>query len=148
LVNSDRKKHHIAVCDLCSIVIGRNIILLSVIFDQFKPLNWSLTNLNLLQPKCSDLPSLRFLIWNINTLDWVQNKAAQFANHTRDSDSETLAQRRTIARLCALFEAYSAERDWKTIRDRMRRPYYLSSCDHVWKVRDRKQRTDNRNYLL
>ena len=36
-----------------------------------------------------------------NALDRVQ-----FTNHTKDSDWETLAQRRTIARLCALFKAY------------------------------------------
>ena len=36
----------------------------------------------------------------INALDRVQKEAAEFANHTKDSDWETLAQRRTIARLC------------------------------------------------
>jgi len=36
--------------------------------------------------------------WEINELDWVQKKAAQFANHTKDSDWETLAQRRMIVR--------------------------------------------------
>ena len=46
----------------------------------------------------------------INALDRVQKKAAQFTNHMKDSDWETLAQRRTIARLCALLKAYSGER--------------------------------------
>jgi len=46
----------------------------------------------------------------INALDLVQKKAAQFTNHKKDSDWETLAQRRTIARLCALFKVYSGER--------------------------------------
>jgi len=46
----------------------------------------------------------------INALDRVQKKAARFTNHTKDSDWETLAQRRTITRLCALFKAYSGER--------------------------------------
>jgi len=55
----------------------------------------------------------------INGLDRAQKKAAQFTNHTKDSDWETLAQRRTIARLCALFKAYSGERAWKAIRDRL-----------------------------
>jgi len=35
----------------------------------------------------------------INALDGVQTKAAQFTNHTKDSDWETLAQLRTIAGL-------------------------------------------------
>ena len=41
----------------------------------------------------------------INALDRVQKKSAQFKNHTNFSDWETLAQLRTIARLCALFKA-------------------------------------------
>ena len=79
-------------------------------------------------------------------LDRVQKKAAQFTNHTKDSDWETLAQHRMIAHLCALFKAYSGERAWKAICDRLQRPYYLSRVDHVWKIRDRKQRTDIRRY--
>ena len=38
----------------------------------------------------------------INALGRVQKEAAQCANHTKDSEWETLAQRRTIAR-CAQF---------------------------------------------
>jgi hypothetical protein len=72
----------------------------------------------------------------INALDRVQKKATQFTYHTKDSDLETLAQRRTIASLCARFKAYTGEGAWKAIRDRLRRVY------HVWKVWDRKQRTD------
>ena len=34
----------------------------------------------------------------------VQLKAAQFTNRTKDSDCETLVQRRAIARLCELFK--------------------------------------------
>ena len=42
----------------------------------------------------------------INALDRVQKRAAQFTNHTKDSDCETLAQRRMIEDLCALFNPY------------------------------------------
>jgi len=73
--------------------------------------------------------------------DRVQNKAAQFTNHTKDSDWEALAQRRTIARLRVLFKAYSGEWTWKAIPYRLRMPYYLSRIDHVRKIRDMKQRT-------
>jgi len=45
-------------------------------------------------------------------------KAVQFTNHTKDSDWETLAQRRTIARLCTLFKANCGERAWQAIIDR------------------------------
>jgi predicted site-specific integrase-resolvase len=58
----------------------------------------------------------------INALDRVQTKVAHITNHTKDSKWEILAQRRTITRLCALFKAYSGERVWKAIRDRLRRP--------------------------
>jgi hypothetical protein len=84
----------------------------------------------------------------INALDRERKKAVQFTNHTKDSDWETLAQRRTIARLCALFKAYSGERAWKDIRDRLRRYYYLGRVDHVRKFRDRKQRTDIGKYFF
>jgi hypothetical protein len=82
----------------------------------------------------------------INALDRVQKKVAEFTNYTNDSDWETLAQRRTIERLYALFEACSEEWAWKAKRDRLRRPYYMSRADHVRKIRDRKQRMDIGKY--
>lgn len=78
----------------------------------------------------------------MNALDRVQTKVAQFTNHTKDSGWETLAQRRSIARLSALFKAYSVERAWKAIPERLRSPYYLSRVGHVRKIRNRKQRKD------
>jgi hypothetical protein len=48
----------------------------------------------------------------INALECVQKKAAKFAighNHRNGSDWESLAQHRKIARLCALFKAYTGE---------------------------------------
>ena len=84
----------------------------------------------------------------INELDRVQKEAAQFTNHTKDSDWETLAHRRRIARLCAHFKAYCGERALKATRDRLRRAYYLSRVDHVRKIRYRKQRTDNGKYFF
>ena len=41
---------------------------------------------------------------NINASDRVQTKPAQFPNSTKDSDWETLAQHRTIVRICAVFK--------------------------------------------
>jgi len=84
----------------------------------------------------------------INALDRVQKKAVQFTDHTKDSDRETLAQRRTIARLCALFKSYSGERAWKAIRDRLRRAYCLSRVDHVRKIRDKKQSPEIGKYFF
>jgi hypothetical protein len=78
----------------------------------------------------------------INALDRVQNKAAKFVHHTGGLDWESLAQRRKIARMCALFKAHKWERAWKEIGDRLQYPSYLSRVDHNWKIRARKQRTD------
>ena len=46
----------------------------------------------------------------MNALDRVQKKAAKFANQTKDSGLETLAQRRKITRICAMFKAYTGKR--------------------------------------
>jgi hypothetical protein len=48
--------------------------------------------------------------------------------------------------MCALFKAYTGERAWKAIRDRLQAPSYLSRVDHNWKIRVRKQRTDVGKY--
>jgi hypothetical protein len=48
--------------------------------------------------------------------------------------------------LCALYKAYSGDRAWKTIGDRLQAPSYLRRVDHHLKIRARKQRTDIRKY--
>jgi hypothetical protein len=82
----------------------------------------------------------------INALDRVQNKAAKFAHHKNDSNREILAQRRKIARICALCKPYTGERTWKAIGERLQRACYLSRVDHDRKIRSRKQRTDIGKY--
>jgi hypothetical protein len=76
----------------------------------------------------------------------VQKKAAKFAHLTKESNWETLSQRRKISRISALFKAYSEERAWRATGDRLQRPNYLSRVDHVRKIRSRRQRTDIRKY--
>jgi hypothetical protein len=82
----------------------------------------------------------------IYALDRLQNIAAKFAHHTNDSNWETLTESRNISRICALFKAYTGERSWKTIGDRLQRPRYLSRVDHDKKLRKRKQGTDIGKY--
>jgi len=82
----------------------------------------------------------------ISALDCVQNRAAKFAHHSGGSDWESLAKRRKTARMCELYKAYTSERVWKAIGDRLQAPSYLSRVDHHWKVRARKYRTDIRKY--
>jgi hypothetical protein len=74
--------------------------------------------------------------------------AATFAHHRHDSNWETLTQRREIARICALLKAYTVERAWKAIGDRLQRPCYLSRVDHDRKIGSRKQKTDIGKYYF
>jgi len=82
----------------------------------------------------------------INALEWVQKRAAKFAHNTGGLDWDSLEQHRKISHMCALFKAYKGERAWKTIKDRLRAPRYLSRVDHKWKIRARNQRTDVGKY--
>jgi len=82
----------------------------------------------------------------INALDRVQKKAAKFVHHKISPNWESLASRRKVPRLCALYKAYCGERAWKDIGDSLKRPYYLSKVDHVRKIRTRRQRTDRGKY--
>jgi hypothetical protein len=72
----------------------------------------------------------------------VQKKAAKFAHRRNESNWETLTERRKIAR----FKAYTGERDWKAIGDRLQTPCYLSRGDYGRKIRSRKQWTDIGKY--
>jgi hypothetical protein len=68
--------------------------------------------------------------------------------HTSGLVWESLAQRRKIARICTLFKAYTDERAWKAIGDRLQAPSYLSRVDHYRKIRARKRRTDIGKYFF
>ena len=57
-----------------------------------------------------------------------------------------MAQRRKIARMCALYKAYNGESAWKAIGVRLQVPGYLSRVDQYWKIGASKQRTDIGKY--
>ena len=59
-----------------------------------------------------------------------------------------IAQRRLIARISALFKAYTEGRAWNAIGDVFLKPCYLSTDDHNWKIRTRKQRIDIGKYFF
>ena len=83
----------------------------------------------------------------VSALNRVQKGAAKFANNiVNESGWETLAQRRLLARICALFKAYTGGRAWKAIGDRLSKPCYVSRGVHNRKIRNRKQRTDVGKY--
>jgi hypothetical protein len=56
----------------------------------------------------------------INALDSVQKNVAKFANRTSVFVWENLAQRRKIARICALFKTYTGKRAWKSLRESLK----------------------------
>jgi hypothetical protein len=66
--------------------------------------------------------------------------------HRNGSDWDSLAQRRKIARICALFKECTGERAWKAMGERLQGPCYLSRDDHDRKIRTRKQKTDIGKY--
>jgi len=78
----------------------------------------------------------------VRVLNRLQKREVKFANNINESVWETLAQRRLIARICALFKEYKEGCAWKTIEDRLLKPCYLSRDDHNPKIRTRKQRRD------
>ena len=51
----------------------------------------------------------------VSALNGVQQGAAKFGNKKNDSDWETLALRRLIARICALLKAHTVRQAWETI---------------------------------
>ena len=78
----------------------------------------------------------------VSALNRVQKRAAKFANNIHESGWETLAQSRLIARICALFKAYTGGWAWNAIGDKLLKPWYLCRDDHNRKIRNRKRRTD------
>jgi len=72
-----------------------------------------------------------------SALNRVQTRAAKFANNINESGWETLAQRRLIGRICAIFKAYTRGRDRKAKGNRLLKPCYLSREDHNRKIRTR-----------
>jgi hypothetical protein len=59
-----------------------------------------------------------------------------------------LTQRRQVARACTLFKAYTGERAWKTIGDRLEKPCYLRRVYHDRNIRNRKQKADIGKYYF
>ena len=70
----------------------------------------------------------------VKALDRVQRRAAKFANSLNDSGWETLTQRSLLARLCALYKAYTGSRAWKSIGDRLLRPATWVETVIIWKL--------------
>jgi hypothetical protein len=85
----------------------------------------------------------RYREGQINYLDRVQSNAAKFA-HQRNW--ETFAERRNLARICALFKAYTGERAWKVLSGRLQKSCYLGRVDHDRKIGSRNQKTDFGKY--
>jgi hypothetical protein len=59
-----------------------------------------------------------------------------------------MAQHREIAHICAVYKVYSGGLAWKSVGDRLQRPYYLSRVDDDWKIRNRRQSTHIGKYTF
>ena len=55
----------------------------------------------------------------VRALNGVQKGAVKFVNNINESVWETLAQRRLIASMGAIFKTYAGGRAWKAIGDRL-----------------------------
>jgi len=66
----------------------------------------------------------------VSALNRVQKRVTKFANNVNESGWEALAQHRLIARMCALFKAYTKGRAWRAIGDKLLKPCYLSREAH------------------
>jgi hypothetical protein len=83
----------------------------------------------------------------ITALVRVQKKAAKFALHTNSSNWETLASRRKLSRICALFKSYSGKRARLAISGRLKRPHYLSTIDHEHNIRRQRAEIGKYSFL-
>jgi hypothetical protein len=70
---------------------------------------------------------------HVGALERLQKGAAKFAN-TDETGRETSVERSMVARLCALYMAYTRGRAWKAIGHRRSRPSYLSRVHHNRKI--------------
>jgi hypothetical protein len=70
----------------------------------------------------------------ITALNRVQKRAAKFVHNTNSPNWKTFASHRKLSSICALFKAYTRERAWKPIGDRLKWPHYLSRVDHERKI--------------
>jgi len=82
----------------------------------------------------------------LSALIRMQKIVAKVANNVIYSGWETLEQRRLIARICALLNAYTGIRAWIAIGNRLQNLCYLSRSDHNRKLRNGKQITDAGKY--
>jgi hypothetical protein len=83
----------------------------------------------------------------VGALDRLQKRATKFAN-TNQTGWGILVEPTMVARLCALYKAYTGGRAWKAIGDRLSRSCYLSREHHKRKIGTRKQRTDIGKYAF
>ena len=64
------------------------------------------------------------MLGRLNAVHREQKSEVKFANNINQPGWETLEQRRLIARICALFKAYTRGRAWKAIGDTRWYPKY------------------------
>ncbi len=82
-------------------------------------------------------------------LERIQHRAAKFTFRDKKTAGwDSLKNRRSVARLCALYKAYNGHPAWKEINRRLCIPTYISRVDHRHKINLRQQRTDVGKFSL
>ncbi|KAJ4427036.1 hypothetical protein ANN_26835, partial [Periplaneta americana] len=61
---------------------------------------------------------------------------------------DSLTDRRTRIRLCAMYKIYRGEPAWGEIKNRLQPPNYSSRNDHSHKLRERRHRTDTGKFYF
>ncbi|KAJ4426421.1 hypothetical protein ANN_27235 [Periplaneta americana] len=79
---------------------------------------------------------------HIQTLEKIKKRALKCCRNNSPLEWDTLTDRRTRIRLCALFKTYRGEPAWREIKNRLQQSNYSSRNDHSYKLRERRQRTD------
>ncbi|KAJ4437846.1 hypothetical protein ANN_13784 [Periplaneta americana] len=85
---------------------------------------------------------------HIKTLEKIKKRALKCCLKNSPLKWDTLMDRRTRIRLCALFKTYRGEPAWREIKNRLQPPNYSSRNDHSYKLRERRQRTDTGKFFF
>ncbi|KAJ4451962.1 hypothetical protein ANN_03446 [Periplaneta americana] len=91
-----------------------------------------------------------YRIYQINSLERIQYRAAEFVKGKREDGNdtikglrwETLENRRRKTRIISLYRAHLGQKAWVDITARLEKPTYYGRNDHDFKIKCRKQKTD------
>ncbi|KAJ4434444.1 hypothetical protein ANN_23006 [Periplaneta americana] len=91
-----------------------------------------------------------YRIYQINSLERIQYRAAKFVKGKREDGNDTIKElkweplenRRRKTRITSLYRAHLGQKAWVDITARLEKPTYYGRNDHDFKIKCRKQKTD------